>query len=444
MNLRDTLKINNEGILEIGGITATELVEKYGSPIYAVDVAHVRKLIRAFKNTVATTYGLGGVAYASKAFSCKAIYHIMKEEDMYIDVVTGGEIFTALSAGFDLSKAYFHGNNKSVEELKLAVDNNIGIVVIDNLEEIDILNKICTDNGKVQNVNLRLNPGVEAHTHSYIQTAKIESKFGFSISNGDAGVAISKILAADSLHFNGINCHIGSQIFDSSSFRLAVDVMTDYIVQIRKEFGIDVDELNMGGGYGVHYVESDPKYDVDEYCNYIKVTTEALNEAVETKKIKKPRLMLEPGRALIGEAGITLYRVGNIKNIANIKKYVCIDGGMFDNIRPALYDAEYEAIIANRCNDAKTEYVAITGKCCESADILINKIKLPEAKRGDILAVFTTGAYNYSMANNYNRNAVPPVIFVEDGESDYAVRPQTYEDIIRNDNIPYFMEKKKC
>ena len=412
-------------------------VQTCALPIFA----HIKAICKAFKETINSAYGgYGGVAFASKAFSSKAIYTIMKSMDMDIDVVSGGEIYTALSAGFDLSRAYFHGNNKLVNELEYAVDNNIGVVVIDNLEEITILNDICKARGVVQNVNIRTNPGVEAHTHSYIQTANIDSKFGFSISNGDVYEAIENILKVSNLNLNGVNCHIGSQIFDNDAFRLAVDVMTDLILDIKGNYGLDIAELNMGGGFGVHYTNDDPKYNVEDYCNNIRIIASTINDAIESKGIVRPRLMVEPGRSIVGEAGITLYTVGNIKDIKGIKKYICIDGGMFDNIRPALYQADYEAIIATDCNAVTTEDVAIAGKCCESGDIIINKIAMPKCKRGDIIAIMTTGAYNYSMASNYNRNVIPPVVMVENGKSGYCVKPQTYADIASRDDVPEFLK----
>ena len=432
---------DSNGELVIGGVKASELRAKYGTPLYVMDVAFIKAVCNAFKNTIKNSYdGFGGVAFASKAFSCKAIYTIMKSLDMNIDVVSSGEIYTAISSGFDISKAYFHGNNKLISELEYAVDNRIGVIVIDNIEEIDILDKICKERRVMQRVNIRTNPGVEAHTHSYIQTAKIDSKFGFSIENGDAMQAIEKILACKNLILNGVNCHIGSQIFDSSAFRLAVDVMTDFILAITKKTGCKVPELNMGGGFGVHYTANDPKFTLDDYCRYISIIINAINDAISSKGIHRPRLMIEPGRSIVGEAGITLYSVGNIRDIKGIKKYICIDGGMFDNIRPALYQAEYEAVIATKCNKKAEETVSIAGKCCESGDIIIDKIDLPKAERGDIIAVFTTGAYGYSMASNYNRNAIPPVVMVENGVSDYAIKPQTFEDITRNDNIPEFLK----
>lgn len=432
MNLRQTMNINDKGHLQIGGVDACDLVKKYGTPLYVMDEDYIRAVCRAFKNTVENTYGTGGVAYASKAFSCKAIYEIAKQEGMYIDVVSGGEIYTANSVGFDMKKAYFHGNNKLVQEIKLALECKVGTFVVDNLAEADILDEMSAQYGVVQKVLVRVNPGVEAHTHSYIQTAKPDSKFGFSIKNGSADEIIEKILTKKNLHFAGLHCHIGSQIFDKKAFALAVDVVTDYVVTLKNK-NIEIEELNFGGGFGVYYSEGDPKYDVNEYCEYVALLTNELSNAVEKKSIKKPFFMIEPGRSIVGEAGVTLYSVGAIKEIKDLKKYVSIDGGMTDNIRPALYDAKYEVVLANRATEKSEEIVTIAGKCCESGDIIAKDVALPKAQRGDIVAVFTTGAYNYSMASNYNRNLLPPVVFVKDGKSAYAVKPQTYEDIIRND-----------
>ena len=432
MNYRDTMNVNEKGHLQIGGVDAVDLVAKYGTPIYVMDESYIRSVCRAFRETVVNTYGEGGVAYASKAFSCKAIYEIAKQENMYIDVVSGGEIYTANSVGFDMRKAYFHGNNKLVSEIRLALEVGVGTFVVDSFDEIDLLDGICAEKGIIQKVLIRVNPGVEAHTHSFIQTAKVDSKFGFGVKNGYADTAVDKIKEKKNLRFAGLHCHIGSQIFDKQAFALAVDVATDYVVKL-KERGIVVDELNFGGGFGVYYSGDDPKYDVKEYCDYVALLTSSLKAAVEKKGIKKPFFMIEPGRSIVGEAGVTLYSVGAIKDIKGIRKYLAVDGGMTDNIRPALYDAKYDAVLANRANEKATEVVSVAGKCCESGDIILKNIALPKAERGDILAVFTTGAYNYSMSSNYNRNFVPPVVFVKDGKSAYAVRPQTYEDIVRND-----------
>ncbi|MGN0771794.1 MAG: diaminopimelate decarboxylase [Christensenellales bacterium] len=432
MNYRQTMNVNEKGHLQIGGVDCMDLVAKYSTPLYVMDEDYIRAVVRAFRNTIANTYGYGNVAYASKAFSCKAIYKIMKEEGGNIDVVSAGELYTAISAGFDPSKAYFHGNNKLVSELEYALSNNIGVIVVDNIEEVDIIDSICDKLSRKQKVLIRTNPGVEAHTHSFIQTAKVDSKFGFSIANGDALKAIIKIKSSKNVVFGGLHCHIGSQIFDKSAFALAVEVMTDFIAALQQQ-GIEVDELNLGGGFGVHYSGDDPKFNVAEYCEYVELLTSTLSDCVKKKNIKKPYFMIEPGRSIVGEAGITLYSVGAIKDIKGIRKYLAIDGGMTDNIRPALYDAKYEAVIANKANMAPTQVVTIAGKCCESGDVIVKDIALPDAQRGDVIAVFTTGAYNYSMSSNYNRNMIPPVVFVSGGKSRYAVKPQTFEDLVRND-----------
>ncbi len=432
MNYRDTMNVNEKGHLQIGGVDAVDLVKKYGTPLYVMDESYIRQVCRAFTETVEKTYGEGGVAYASKAFSCKAIYEIAKQENMYIDVVSGGEIYTANSVGFDMSRAYFHGNNKLVSEIEFALGCGVGTFVVDSFDEIDLLDAMCAERKTVQKVLVRVNPGVEAHTHSFIQTAKVDSKFGFGVKNGYADKAVDAILGKTNLRFAGLHCHIGSQIFDKQAFALAVDVVTDYVVELKNR-GIIVDELNFGGGFGIHYCGDDPKYDVKEYCDYVELLTSSLKNAVEKKGIKKPFFMIEPGRSIVGEAGVTLYSVGAIKDILGIRKYLAIDGGMTDNIRPALYDAKYEAVLANRADEKPEEVVTIAGKCCESGDIILKDVALPAAKRGDIVAVFSTGAYNYSMSSNYNRNFVPPVVFVKDGKSAYAVRPQSYEDLVRND-----------
>lgn len=429
------MKVNESGRLEIGGCDCAALAEKYGTPLYIMDEDYIRSVCRAFRQTIAQTYGAGNMAYASKAFSCKAIYNVMKQEGTCIDVVSGGEIYTASAAGFDMSKAFFHGNNKTDAELDLAMRAGVGTIVVDAADDAERINEYAKKYGKVQKVLVRVNPGVEAHTHSYIQTAKVDSKFGFAIKSGAAEAAVRQAAGMSNLKFAGVHCHIGSQIFDRSAFALAVDVMTDFIKKLQED-GISVDVLNLGGGFGVHYTEEDPKYNVGEYCDYVKLLTQTLSDCVERKGIKKPEFIIEPGRAIVGEAGVTLYTVGAIKDIPGVRKYVAIDGGMTDNIRPALYEAKYEAVLANRANEKPEEVVTIAGKCCESGDIIIKDIALPKVRRGDLLAVFTTGAYCYSMASNYNRNTIPPVVFVRGGKSGYAVRPQTYEDLTRLDAIP--------
>ena len=433
MNGRDTLKINKQGHLEIGGMDAVAIAEKFGTPLYVFDEAHIRNMMRAYKTAIEKEYnGNGLVLYASKAFSCEAVYAIARQEGIGVDVVSGGELYTAVKAGFPADKIYMHGNNKLERELEFALDCGVGNIVVDSFREADILDKLAGEKNVVQNVLIRINPGVEAHTHAFVQTARTDSKFGFSIADGAALNVLQTIAKKENLDFLGLHCHIGSQIFELKPFALAVDKMTDFIVQAA-QCGIKVRELNMGGGYGVTYTAEDKPLQPWEYVDAI---VEKLSECVREKRIDAPKLILEPGRSIVGEAGITLYTVGAIKEIEGIKKYIAVDGGMFENPRYALYQSKYDAVLANRALDAPCETVTVAGKCCESGDMLIENICLPKAKSGDLLAVFTTGAYHYSMASNYNRNPVPPVVLVNRGESEYIVKPQSYEDMLAREVIP--------
>lgn len=431
MNLRDTLRISEKGHLEIGGCDTLELAAKYGTPLYVMDEAYIRKVCRSY--TAATKkYGDALVCFASKAFSCKGMYKIVDSENLGADVASGGELYTAISAGFPADKLYFHGNNKTAAEIELAIKSGVHAIVADSEYELELINAMASTYGIKQNVMLRVNPGVDAHTHQFIQTARVDSKFGFGIADGAASRIIGMLNDFECIEFLGIHCHIGSQIFELEPFKLATEKMTDFIVELSKT-GIEVKELNLGGGYGVHYTNEDKPLAPEEY---VKTIVDTLLSCVKRKGILKPRLVLEPGRSIVGEAGITLYTVGSIKEIKEIKKYISVDGGMFENPRFALYQAKYEAALAGRMNEQPTEKVTVAGKCCESSDMLVLDAHLPEAKSGDILAVFTTGAYNYSMASNYNRNVVPPVVIANEGKSAYLVRPQTYDDIIARDEIP--------
>ena len=437
MNLRDTLKINANGHLEIGGADTVELAREFGTPLYVFDEAHIRNMMRVYKNTIDTEYsGNGLVLYASKAFSCEAVYLVAKQEQIGIDVVSGGELYTAVKAGFPLKNAYMHGNNKLVRELEAAVEARIGCVVVDGYREADILDGIAKKHGIRQKVLLRTNPGVEAHTHAFVQTARTDSKFGFSVADGAAENMVKHILSKNNLDLKGYHCHIGSQIFEKQSFKIAAEKIMDFSAEIKQKLGFEAEEINLGGGFGVWYNDEDPKLQISDYAEYLKTLISAVKDKSKQLNLKLPRLIIEPGRSIVGEAGITLYTVGAIKDIPGIKKYVAVDGGMFDNPRYALYQSKYTAIIANRAAAPCTEKVSIAGKCCESGDLIGVDMPLPEVSEGDVLAVLTTGAYNYSMASNYNRNFVPPAIFVKDGKADYVVRPQTYEDIVRNDVIP--------
>ncbi len=439
MKERKTLKINEKGRLSIGGCDAVVLAEKYGTPLYVMDEEYIRSVMRAYNKILSEKYGNGLVCYASKAFSTKAIYTICKSENLGADVVSGGELSTALAGGMNADNIYFHGNNKTPFELETAISACVHAIVVDSYYEMEVIDAIAKEQGKVVSVLVRVNPGIDAHTHRFIQTTRVDSKFGFSISDGSALEIIKKLDALSNVKFVGIHCHIGSQIFEIKPFELAVEKMTDFIVTLNQN-GIEVDELNLGGGYGVYYTEEDRPLAPEVYVDSI---VNKLNECLESKKIKKPRLVLEPGRSIVAEAGVTLYTVGSVKEIKGIKKYVSVDGGMFDNPRYALYEAKYEAALAGRMLEKATEKVTVAGKCCESGDVLVVDAKLPPAKSGDVLAVFTTGAYNYSMASNYNRNAIPPVVLVKDGKADYIVRPQSVEDIMARDTYPFWEINKK-
>ncbi|MBO4251486.1 MAG: diaminopimelate decarboxylase [Clostridia bacterium] len=433
MNTRETLSVTDSGNLQIGGVNVKELASLYGTPLYVFDKAYIKNICAIFSDSIKRFYGNGKIFYASKAFSCKEIYRIIKEKDLGADVVSVGEIFTALSSGFAAEDLCFHGNNKSASDLEYAVKQGIGYIVIDALSEIDDLNGICKQLNRRQKVLLRVNPGVEAHTHHYIQTAKPDSKFGFSIENGDADIAVKKLVNADNIDFCGLHCHIGSQIFEKTSFLIAVDKMTDYYKKVCEVFGAKLSVLDLGGGFGIYYTDADPKFKYVDYADYIKAICEKLNDCVKSKSINKPYLILEPGRSIVGEAGITLYTVGRIKQISGIKNYLAIDGGMFENPRFALYQAQYTVLAAEKGLDKPTKSYTIAGKCCESGDLIAENVKLPEVNEGDLLAVLSTGAYNYSMASNYNRNFIPPVVMVENGKSYICVKKQDFNDIVRND-----------
>ena len=437
MNERDTLKINGAGHLEIGGMDAVKIAEKFGTPLYVFDEAHIRNMMSVYRDTLAKEYGGNGlVLYASKAFSCMAMYRIAKEEHIGVDLVSGGELYTAIKAGFPVQNAVMHGNNKLLDELELALDNKIGVIVIDSFREADILDKLAADRNTSQKVMLRINPGVEAHTHAFVQTARTDSKFGFSLSDGAAKEITAHVLSKKNLKLAGYHCHIGSQIFEKQSFVLAANKVMDFMAKMKSELGFEAEALNIGGGFGIWYNDEDPKLKLADYADFLKTMIDAIKVKSAEHGLKLPYLYLEPGRSIVGEAGVTLYTVGAIKDIPGIKKYVAIDGGMFDNPRYALYQSKYTVLLANRAAEECTELVSVAGKCCESGDLIAVNTPLPAAKSGDIMAVLSTGAYNYSMASNYNRNAIPAAVLVNDSKAEYIVKPQTYDDIIRNDIIP--------
>lgn len=437
MNQRNTLKINDRGHLEIGGCDAVELAERFGTPLYVFDEAYIRLMMRTYKKALNDCYGGNGIVlYASKAFSCKAVYKIAASEGIGVDVVSGGELYTALSSGFPADKIYMHGNNKTPEELEYAVSEGVGTIVVDSYLEADRLDALCAEKGVKQSVLIRINPGVEAHTHAYVQTATPDSKFGFSIANGTADDITNYVLSKGNLSLKGFHCHIGSQIFEKQSFVLTAEKMMVFIAHIKNSVGFEAETLNIGGGFGIYYTDEDPKLNENDYAQYLKALCDAIKQKSVELGVKAPFIALEPGRSIVGEAGVTLYTAGAIKSIPGLKTYIAVDGGMFDNPRYALYQSKYTVVAAGDMNAPCTQKVTIAGKCCESGDIIAVDVPLPEIKSGDIIAVLSTGAYNYSMASNYNRNFIPQAVLVNDGKADIIIKKQTYEDIVRNDVIP--------
>ena len=437
MNTRETLKINQAGHLEIGGADCTELVKGFGTPLYVFDEKHVRDMMRVYRDTLKREYnGNGLVLYASKAFSCEAIYAIAMSEGIGVDVVSGGELYTAMQAGFPADKIYMHGNNKLPREISYALDCGVGCIVVDAYTEAELIEAEAKKRGRVQDVLIRINPGVEAHTHAYVQTATTDSKFGFSASDGSAESMTKYILEKKHLRLKGYHCHIGSQIFEKHSFVLAAEKCLEFLVKVKKALNFEAETMNMGGGFGIWYAEGDRKMRAEDYGEYLSALIGAVKKGCKEHGLKQPYLVIEPGRSIVGEAGVTLYTVGAIKEIAGVRKYLAVDGGMFDNPRYCLYQSKYTALLANRAAEEPTELVSVAGKCCESGDLIGVNMNLPKAKVGDIVAILSTGAYNYSMASNYNRNFIPPAVLVSNGKAEYIVKPQTYEDLVRNDVIP--------
>lgn len=438
MYLHGTSKINTQGHLEIGGCDVADLAAQFGTPLYIVDEALVRQRASEYVEAFKASGLRFQVAYASKAFSVMAMCAIAEQEGLSLDVVSDGELYTAMQAGFPAERIHFHGNNKTPEEINMALDAGIGCFVVDNFMELELLNALAGDKGKKVNILLRITPGVEAHTHDYISTGQQDSKFGFDLGNGAAKQAIQEALALTNLVILGVHSHIGSQIFEVEGFRMAVDKVADFAVAIRNELGLTFKVINLGGGFGIRYVEGDTPLPISEYVAAI---TGAIITNFTKAEFPLPEIWVEPGRSMVGDAGTTLYTVGTSKNIPGVRKYIAVDGGMTDNPRPALYQSKYEAVLANRANDPTEETVSIAGKCCESGDMLIWDLELPKAENGDLLAVFCTGAYNYAMASNYNRIRRPAVVFVKDGQADLAVKRESLDNIVCNDVIPARLQK---
>lgn len=428
--LHGTSAIQANGHLEIGGVDTVDLAREFGTPLYVYDVAHMRSQARAFKQAFLENDVNGQVAYASKAFSCVAMVQLVEEEGLNLDVVSGGELYTALSAGFPAERIHFHGNNKSPEEIDMAVKANIGCFIADNFHELDLLKEAGQRYGKKINVLLRTTPGVEAHTHQYIATGQEDSKFGFDLESGQVYKALSYVQQHGEFECLGLHCHIGSQIFDANGFEVAVDKIYRELEKRYEELAFVPQVLNLGGGFGIRYVEGDTPQTAE---NYVGTMIKAVKRESSRLGFTVPEIWIEPGRSIAGNAGTTLYNVGSQKAVPGVRRYLAVDGGMSDNLRPALYDAKYEGMLANRGWDRCDQTVSVAGKCCETGDMLIWDLRLPKVQTGDLLAVFSTGAYGYSMSNNYNRIPRPAVVFVEDGVARLVVRRETYEDLVHLD-----------
>ena len=429
MRLFDGMTVEN-GELNISGVGVSELKAQYGTPLYVYDENMLVNQCRTFINNFKSSKFNTEVLYASKAFSCLEVLRIASREGLGVDVVSLGEIHTAYKAGYDMKRAYFHGNNKTREELQYALEVGVGTIVIDNDYEYEMINEIVRESGNTVDVLLRINTGIDAHTHEYIKTAKDDSKFGYSVYDETIYDLIADINNQSNLNFVGFHSHIGSQIFEKNSFFEAVKVVMEFTRRVQGRLGLTISVLNLGGGFGVYYTEEDRPFELAEFLReYIEVVErESDNFDLDLTKV-----VIEPGRSLTCNAGSTLYSVGGVKKTFAGREYVFVDGGMADNPRYALYKAKYEAMLANKMNEEADTTYTVAGKCCESGDMLVMDAKLPRAKQGDLLLVSSTGAYNYSMSSNYNRLPKLPVVFVKDGTSRLVVKGETLEDLIRQD-----------
>ena len=424
-----TVKHNN---LYFADVNVCDMAKKYGTPLYLMDEERIRRNCRIYVNAMCKYFGDNAKAlYASKAASFKRIYEIIREEGMGIDVVSSGEIYTALKAGFDLSEAYFHSNNKTDEDIEYAINNGIGYFVVDNEEELNVINTVAEHKGIIQPVLLRLTPGIDPHTYEAINTGKVDSKFGSAIETGQAEKITVLSISCKNIKLVGFHCHFGSLVFDSDVYMAASEIMLDFIADMKNKYGFETEILDIGGGYGVRYTENDPVIDIDAN---IKQVSEKIKSHCAKLNISVPAIRMEPGRSIVADAGMTLYTAGTVKIIPGYKSYVSIDGGMTDNPRFALYKSSYTLFAANKMNEECDFECSVVGRCCESGDIIQENVKLPSSvTRGDIIAVLTTGAYNYSMSSNYNRIGKPPVVMLSNGKDYIAVKRETLEDIARND-----------
>ena len=425
------LSINSENHLVIGQHDTVELAKKFGTPLYVLDEDLMRDNCRAYKNAIDTYYdGHGLVLFASKALCTMYTGRLVAEEGLGADVVSGGELYTLYKAGFPMEKVFFHGNNKTPDEIELALNCGVGHIVVDNKYELELLNRIANEKNVNQRILFRIKPGIDAHTHDFVKTGQIDSKFGVALENGEAYEIHKLALSMSNIQIDGVHCHIGSQIFDVEPFCEAAKVMIGFIADLYDKLGIKVNILNLGGGFGIKYTATDDPIAPSEYIHKV---TNVVKELAQEKGIDLPFLVFEPGRSIVASAGITLYTVGCVKEIENVRTYVSIDGGMCDNPRYILYGSKYTAVLANNASAEPVAPITIAGKCCESGDLIQEHIMMPQIHVGDTLAVLATGAYNYSMSSNYNRIPRPPIVAVSGNEAKIIVKRETYDDLIKND-----------
>ena len=436
MTANDYYQTNTQGHLIIGGVDALELAKKFGTPLVVYDVQKIKRQFQAFQNAFEKEQVDYAISYASKAFATMAIYQVINKLGGHIDVVSGGELFTALKAGFPAAKISFHGNNKTPDELLMAVQNHVGVIILDNFTEIRLLTRILNQNNTRVQVMLRVTPGVSAHTHEYDQTGQEDSKFGFDIRSGQAEQAFLQVRANPQMELIGLHAHIGSQILAAEGFKLEVEKLMKLVNDWKQKYDYQPRVLNLGGGFGIRYTKQDDPVTAHTFVGQI---MQKVKKCAQASHLKMPAIWIEPGRSIVGEAGYNLYTIGARKEVPGLLPYVAVDGGMGDNIRPALYQAQYEAVLAEKPHAEPVETVRLAGRYCESGDIIINKLALPKSKPGDVIAVLATGAYGYSMAANYNRVPRPAVVFAENGQAQVVVTRETYADIVSHDRF-YQME----
>lgn len=425
-----TMAVDAAHHLTIGGIDVTTLANQYGTPLYIMDRQLIETQMQAVKSAFVSPDFDTDVLYASKAFLTRAMCQLVAKYGLSLDVVSGGELYTAVSAGFPMSQVYFHGNFKTDAELTLALTHDVGTIVLDSADEYRRLSALLAPTDRVQSVLLRVNPGIEAHTHAYIRTAKHSSKFGESLYAPETLDLIETLHRDPHIAFKGLHCHIGSQIFDIDSYLKAVDVMLDYLATVTTRLDRTPEVLNIGGGFGVFYSDGDDALDLETAAAAL---LSAVEKGCAARKLSLKKLLIEPGRSLVANAGVTLYTASAVKTTYSGKRYVFVDGGMTDNLRPALYGAVYEAALANAFDAVATENVTLAGSCCESGDVLIKEALLPPVKAGDLVVVGSTGAYTYSMASHYNKRPKPAVVMVKDGRHQCIAKRETYDDLLRGD-----------